>query len=155
MSERMEDPDRTEQVAELIRLLHGMGEGMARLAHDMAEASRSHPTDMTALSVLSRTPVPLTVGELGTEMGLSKAATTSLVDRLERAGHVHRTRDVHDRRRWHLEVTPSAHAVADGVLSDFLQRTREALEGYSAEELAVASRFLTDVGEALRRRVEG
>lgn len=136
-------------VGELIALLQETGEGMARLAQDMAETARSHPTDMTAVSVLSRHPAPLTVGELGREMGLSKAATTALVDRLERAGHVHRVRDTRDRRRWHLRVTDSAHALAESVLRDFLDHTRAALAHYDPGELAVARRFLTDVRDAL------
>jgi hypothetical protein len=63
---------------------------------------------------------------LGAELGLSKAVTTSLVDRLD-AGHVHRTRDAGDRRRWHLQVTESAHALADSVLRGLLERTLAAL----------------------------
>lgn len=115
----------------------------------MAGASGSHLTDVTAISVLSRQAQRLTVGELGSHLNLSKAATTSLVDRLEHAGHVIRVRDAQDRRRWHLEVTPEAHALAASVLESFLDRTRAALASYTDDELAVAARFLTDISRAL------
>ncbi len=153
--EQNQDGARPALVVELIGLLHTMSEGMTRLGQHVAEASGSHPTDMSAISVLARHPGRFTVGELGTELGLSKAATTSLVDRLEQAGHVHRVRDVADRRRWHLEVTPQAHALAGSVLRDFLDRTRAALDGYTVDELEVARRFLTDITGVLLQSRQG
>lgn len=47
-------------------------------------------------------------GRLGAELGLNSAGTTSLIDRLERLGHLTRTRDTRDRRRVLLSVTPQA-----------------------------------------------
>lgn len=149
MAEPLQGTSRAHLVEELLGLLHHSGEGLTRLAQEMAAASRSHPTDMAAISLLARRPAQLTVGGLGQELGLSKAATTSLVDRLEAAGHVHRVRDTGDRRRWHLEVTETAHHLAASILDEFLRRTREALASYSVEDLDVARRFLTDVNAAL------
>lgn len=149
MAELDQEGDRDHLVEELISLLHQTGEGLTRLAQRMADVSGAHPTDLTAISVLARHPDPVTVGQLGTELGLSKAATTALVDRLEHAGHVHRVRDASDRRRWNLQVTDSAHLVAQTVLHDFLHRARTALAGYSSAELETARRFLTDVSAAL------
>lgn len=145
----MSDDD---MVDELLGLLHRTSEGMTRLGQRMAEASRSHPTDLAAISLLARGRGRLTLGELGGELGLSKAATTNLVDRLEEAGHVHRVRDTTDRRRWHLDVTPAAHDLAASVLRDFLGRTRAALTDYRPDELAVVQRFLIDVAEALENQ---
>jgi DNA-binding MarR family transcriptional regulator len=48
---------------------------------------------------------PLTVGELATHLGLSKAATTELVDRVEERGLIDRMRDDRDRRRVFLWLT--------------------------------------------------
>jgi DNA-binding MarR family transcriptional regulator len=149
MAELEQELDREVLVEQLIALLHQTGEGMDRLAQRMAEVSGAHPTDLTAISLLARHTEPVTVGRLGTELHLSKAATTALVDRLEKAGHVHRVRDATDRRRWHLQVTESAHLVAQTVLEDFLHRTRTALADYNSTELRTAQRFLTDVGAAL------
>lgn len=148
-----EDAQSSAVVDRLIRLLQETGEGLNRLGQDMAEASGSHRTDLTALSVLSRhVGTPLTVGELGEELGLSKAAASSLADRLERAGHARRVRDPADRRRWNVELTAAAFGEADQALGGFLQAARSALAGYTAQELAVAERFLTDVRDALAHR---
>lgn len=48
---------------------------------------------------------PQTVGRLGTEVGLSPASVTRLVDRLERRNLVSRSRDAVDRRRVDVSLT--------------------------------------------------
>src|SRR5690242_10041567 len=48
---------------------------------------------------------PLTVGELATHLGLSKATTTELVTRVAERGLVDRMRDDRDRRRVYLWLT--------------------------------------------------
>ncbi|MGY1619553.1 MarR family winged helix-turn-helix transcriptional regulator [Geodermatophilus sp. SYSU D00691] len=137
-------------VKRVLALLHETSEAMTRLAQRLAEESGTHPTDLTAVSVLARrADRPLTVSELSREMGLSRAATTSLVDRLEQAGHVQRVRSEGDRRQIHLQVTETAHTAADAVLGDFLARTRAALADYTDDELATAARLLADVTAAL------
>jgi len=140
-------------VDRLIGLLQETGEGLNRLGRDMAEASGTHQTDLTALSVLSRhAGSPLTVGELGEELGLSKAAASSLADRLEKAGHARRVRDPHDRRRWNVELTASAFAEAEQALGHFLGAIRTVLSDYTADQLALAERFLRDVVGAVASR---
>jgi len=49
-------------------------------------------------------------GELSEGTGLSSAATTTLIDRLERKGYVERVRDPADRRRVLVEMTPDGRA---------------------------------------------
>lgn len=146
------DAELPDAVDRLLGLLQQTGEGLNRLGQEMAEASGSHRTDMTALSVLSRhVEKPLTVGELGEELGLSKAAASSLADRLERAGHARRVRDPADRRRWNVELTAAAFDEADQALGGFVQAARSALAGYTALELAVAEKFLIDIRDVLAR----
>jgi len=108
-------------------------------------------TDVRALVAImdaTRSGEPLSAGGLGTAVSLSSASVTALVDRLERAGHVHRVRDPADRRRVVLEMSESAMA-AGGQFFGGLQRDLvAAMAAYSDEELAVVRRFLeqmTDV----------
>lgn len=141
------------QVELLIRLLHEVGEELSQLSSDMAAAAGSHPTDLHAVSLISRHgDDPLTVGALREHIGLSPAATTALVDRLESSGHVCRVRDEHDRRRVFLHATQQAHDTATRVLQRFLDELRSALTRYDEDELAAAARVLTDVREALAKR---
>ena len=63
-----------------------------------------NPTDVRCLDWL--VDGPKSAGELGRGTGLSSAATTSLIDRLEKKGYVRRIDDVADRRRVLVEMTP-------------------------------------------------
>ena len=145
---RMAESERT-RIDVLIRLLWEIGEGMNGLQAAMARATGAHPTDLAAVSALSLADEPLTIGALGTELGLSKTAATAVVDRLERSGHVRRQRDTRDRRRVHLQVTEAAEAVAEEVLGDYVSRMRLVLADYDDRSLDAAERFLTDLRDAL------
>lgn len=62
-----------------------------------------NPTDLRCLDWL--VDGPKAAGELSEGTGLSSAATTSLIDRLEHKGFVRRVRDPGDRRRVLVEMT--------------------------------------------------
>jgi len=64
---------------------------------------------------------PLTLGELATHLGLSKATATELVTRVEERGLVDRLRDERDRRRVYVWLTDLGRQRADAharVLAD-------------------------------------
>lgn len=63
-----------------------------------------NPTDLRCLDWL--VDGAKAAGELSEGTGLSSAATTTLIDRLERKGFVQRVRDPADRRRVLVEMTP-------------------------------------------------
>ncbi|MDN5804814.1 MAG: MarR family transcriptional regulator, partial [Microlunatus sp.] len=56
-------------------------------------------TDMAAMTHLAGAGRPVGPTWLSARLGLTPAAATELVDRLERAGHLARERDQTDRRR--------------------------------------------------------
>ena len=62
-------------------------------------------TDLRCLDWLSETA--MSAGELAEATGLSSAATTTLLDRLERKGFVVRERDTVDRRKVRVAMTPT------------------------------------------------
>ena len=64
---------------------------------------------------------PLTLGELATHLGLSKATATELVTRIQQRGLVDRMRDERDRRRVYVWLTDRGRQRADSharVLAD-------------------------------------
>ena len=63
-----------------------------------------NPTDLRGLDWL--VDGPKSAGELSAGTGLSSAATTTLIDRLEEQGFVRRVADPTDRRRVLVEMTP-------------------------------------------------
>ena len=142
--------------AELVRLLQRYVVEAVRLGRVFAEKHHMHPTDWAALLAViqgDRAGRPLTPGELGQCLGISSGATTAVLDRLERAGHVRRVRDDRDRRRLTLHRAESATA----LLRTFSEPLDEAMDaivvGYSGGELAVVQRFLDDaIGQVSEHR---
>jgi DNA-binding MarR family transcriptional regulator len=141
---------------ELVGLLQCHAVGAVRLGRAFAERHGLHPTDWTALLAVAHGDEvgrSLTPGELGDRLGMSSGATTAVVDRLERAGHVLRVRDERDRRRIALHHAEGA----DALLAAFFAPLEAAMEaltvGYTARDLAVVRRFLADaVGQVGGRR---
>lgn len=122
------------------------------LAHAFAEQQVMHPTDLEAVVHVMQAETggePLTAGRLGEALGLSSAATTSVLDRLERSGHVRRERDAADRRRVHLRTTGEAMAVAGAFFGPLGRRTDAVMEQFSAEELRAVHRFLVGFSQAM------
>jgi DNA-binding MarR family transcriptional regulator len=142
--------------AQLIRLLQRYVVEAVRLGRAFAVRHHMHPTDWSALLAVihgDRVGRPLTPGELAERLGISSGATTAVVDRLERAGHVRRVRDDHDRRRLTLHRGESAAALLR-TFSEPLDTAMDAiLVGYSGGELDVVQRFLGDaIGQVSEHR---
>ena len=96
-------------------------------------------TDGRCLDIIDREG-PLTAGRLAERSGLTTAAVTSVLDRLESAGYARRVRDPDDRRRVLVELTPLMVQRAEeiwGPLGDF----RSELEKYTARELELLRDF--------------
>ncbi|MFI5496341.1 MarR family winged helix-turn-helix transcriptional regulator [Actinoplanes sp. NPDC051859] len=114
-----------------------------------------HSTDLSAIEHLAFSPLPLGPGDLATRLGISPAATTELVDRLERAGHVERRRDLADRRRIRLQPTQSAvrevhqHlrpliAAFDGLAAEMTPADRSAVLRYLTGATAIYQQWAAD-----------
>lgn len=136
-----------EEREQLVQLLQSYATEAERLGQVFAEQHDLHPTDLHALLAVmhaDRAGEPLTPGRLGQQLGLSSGATTALVDRLERVGHVRRVRDDRDRRRVALRYGEAAATVAAAFFGPLGRRMDEVLADYSPAELAAARRFLVD-----------
>lgn len=110
-----------------------------------------HRTDLNALGYLVRPDLAenaMTPGKLGDALNLSSPATTALVDRLEKAGHVNRKRSETDRRQVELAMTDHARSVGRELFAPLATHMSTALANYSPEELAVVQRFLAEMTEA-------
>src|ERR1700684_1985202 len=103
-------------------------------------------TDLAALRLLGDTS--LSASELGTQLGLTGAAMTALVDRLEKAGYVERERSTVDRRRVAIHALPKRLREIESLYLGQGARMQTLLSNYSAEEFRVVTDFLertTDV----------
>lgn len=93
---------------------------------------------------------PLTVGELGRSLGISSAATTYLVDRLIRSGHIRRQPHPTDLRSTLLRYDAHGMEVARAFFGPLGALTRSALSGVEDEDLATAHHVLTALTDAVR-----
>ena len=88
---------------------------------------------------------PLSPGRLAELTGLTTGTVTGVIDRLERAGYVHRERDTADRRKVLVAPNPEAvarvaeHYQAHGEHMDAVLRRRD------AAQLRVIADFLADM----------
>ena len=104
-------------------------------------------TDVNSLRLLGGEA--MSAGKLSEQLGLTGAATTALIDRLELAGFVTRERSSEDRRR----VTVHANAAKLQQVNDLYAgqgvRMADLLANYSDEEFRVILNFLEQTSVAL------
>jgi DNA-binding MarR family transcriptional regulator len=128
-----------QEVADLVREVTGqsvlLGEAIARKAG-------LSPADLEVLGAVEQHG-PLTAGQLGELTGLSPAAVTGLIDRLERAGVAKRRADPADRRRVLVGVSKGAERVA-ALYRDMERDMLELVGRRTPEELTVIADFLRD-----------
>jgi DNA-binding MarR family transcriptional regulator len=97
---------------------------------------------------------PLTAGRLAELSGLTTAAVTSVLDRLERAGYARRVRDEKDRRQVNVELTPLM-GERGGQIWGPLGRDAEAwMSRMSVDDLKTVSEFFARGRDVNLRHVE-
>jgi DNA-binding MarR family transcriptional regulator len=111
------------------------------------------PSDLRCLSLLDAMG-PMSAGDLARTSGLSPAAITSLIDRLEAAGLASRARDSRDRRRLLVSASPEARERIAPFYASMTRSWQEVLAGFSDDELVVVLRFLERSGDMLRDELE-
>ncbi|WP_296259588.1 MULTISPECIES: MarR family winged helix-turn-helix transcriptional regulator [unclassified Pseudomonas] len=106
-------------------------------------------TDMAALEHLI-TDGPLPPTELAARLSITTAGITQVVDRLERAGHVIRERQMNDKRR--VLVCPVQASVARAYrhMAPMLEALGAVLNALDGEDRAVVQRFLGQVIDVYR-----
>jgi len=107
-----------------------------------------NPTDVRCLDWL--VDGAKAAGQLSAGTGLSSAATTTLIDRLEQKGFVRRVRDSVDRRRVLVEMTPDGRERVNRYYGPIVSEGNALFTDATDEQLAqmrdwlVAARELTD-----------
>ncbi len=89
-----------------------------------------------------------TVSELGAAVGTRPTTLTSVLDRLERRGHITRGTRPRDRRAVLIELTASGHAAAATIRKAIADLEHRALEGLPDDAIAylrTALQALTEV----------
>jgi DNA-binding MarR family transcriptional regulator len=110
-------------------------------------------TDLKCLD-LARSEARLTPGRLAEVTGLTTAAVTSILDRLERSGYVRRERDPNDRRK--VLVVPEASRAEEvaRLFAPLDEAMAQLLAQYSIEELTFLDEFALRVGQILQQMTD-
>lgn len=90
---------------------------------------------------------PMTAGRLAAVVGISSAAMTTALDRLERAGIARRRRDEHDRRRVVVEIDPDVRKRGWSYYEPMARMGAELIERFTVAELEIVLRFLREANE--------
>lgn len=106
--------------------------------------------DLQALGFISRSPRPLTAGEVSQQTELPTSTTTRVLDRLERGGFIERATDPNDRRRVVVRARPEALATAGegeegGPYAGILDGMQRLHERFSGDELEIVARYLDEL----------
>ena len=96
-------------------------------------------TDGRCMDIIDREG-PVSAGRLAEASGLTTAAVTAVIDRLEKAGYARRLSDPSDRRRVLVELTPLARERAEVIWGPF-QIFRVELEKLTKDQLEFLLEF--------------
>jgi DNA-binding MarR family transcriptional regulator len=115
-----------------------------------------HPLGVTGGQVallfqIRRRRTGVSAGDLATSEGISPAAMSGYVDRLEKAGLVVRVPDARDRRRQVLQLTPDAESVLRKVRSRRTAWLAARLQRLSEDELAAVDEAIEPLLTLLER----
>ena len=108
-------------------------------------------TDARCLDILDQHG-NMSAGDLAEASRLTTGAITAVIDRLERAGYVHRVPDPSDRRRVLVELTPKAYEASMELMARPLaELSRPLAARYSDEQLRLFIEF-TRLGREIQER---
>ncbi|MBE1531774.1 MarR family winged helix-turn-helix transcriptional regulator [Actinomadura algeriensis] len=128
-----------EQRERLVEGLRAYGAEFTELGRRFATVLGVHATDAFALleiATAEQRGAPLSPARLGRRIALSSGAMTALLDRLEEAGHLTRTREGPDRRMVTLRIHDRARRLADDFFAPVNARQDAVLHDYPPEVLA-------------------
>ena len=127
--------------------------GRVMLFHSAVAARLGlNATDVNCLRLLE--DEAMSAGEISDRIGLTGAATTALIDRLEKAGFVRRERSEEDRRRLTIHADVGKLRQVDALYGSQGDRMAKLLAKYSAEEFAVIMDFLEQTSTALDAEIQ-
>ncbi|WP_376793750.1 MarR family winged helix-turn-helix transcriptional regulator [Thermogemmatispora sp.] len=107
-------------------------------------------TDLKCLD-LAREGRQLTPGRLAELTGLTTAAVTAILDRLEEAGFVRRERDPNDRRKILVRPLPDRIEEVTHLFAPLDKAVTHLLGQYTTEELAFLDTFAQRMSQILRQ----
>lgn len=145
----MATPDRARMAGELQMAMQRSTMFTVLLHHATASKAGMNVTDAQCVNALTLDG-PQTPGQLAQLMGITTGgAITAVIDRLEKAGYVKRTRDPDDRRRVIVELVEQNVARFGRYFEPIGRAFRERLDGYTDEQIAFLLDWVRSSNEAM------
>jgi DNA-binding MarR family transcriptional regulator len=113
--------------------------------HAPGELTHAHIRSLHALGEQGE----LTAGQLAKSADLNPASVTAMLDHLEQADIVSRSRSTTDRRVTIVSLTPKGRKLLADKSAKWRSMWKDRLEGYSDSELDVAARVICEIGELM------
>lgn len=129
----------------VLQCLRAFASVQSELGRVFARSRRLHTTDAAAIVEILAAEGrgrSLTPARLAERLALTTGATSTLLNRLEDAGHIVRTREHSDRRMVTLHSTPSVHESADDFFGPLAQQLTDAISDYSAADLVLVGELV-------------
>ncbi|MHA3703285.1 MarR family winged helix-turn-helix transcriptional regulator [Jatrophihabitans sp. YIM 134969] len=136
----------------LLEGLRSYAASYTEVTHHLARWLGVHSADANAFAEILYAEdqgEPLSPARLAARISLSSGATTSLLNRLERANLVARSREHTDRRFVTLRSVPSVTARSWSFFQPLAERVDGALAEFSDDDLETARRVVARVNEAV------
>lgn len=140
------------QITELMEALSALRDAEKTLSAASRKYMKLNDTDMRALHfiiVCMHRDTAATPSSIAQYLDISSAATTKLLDRLERAGHINRTQHPNDRRALVITITSRTYRAAMGSMGKQQSKRFYAAARLSSAERDVVIRFLRDMTKEL------
>jgi DNA-binding MarR family transcriptional regulator len=118
----------------------------------LARALHVNPTDLQAMEHLIQSG-PLSPTELSRRLGMSAAAVTTVIDRLEAVGHATRAPHPDDRRAVRVAANPESVRAAMAHLLPMIRDVDAVLDEFDEGERSAVQRYLERVVEVYRRNL--
>jgi DNA-binding MarR family transcriptional regulator len=135
--------------AQVFRELEVVGGRAEALIASVARRHGLSHAALNALAVIEGNGAPMAAGAVGAHMHITSGTMTSVLDTLERNGHIKRLTDPDDRRRVLVDVTPEAQMVLNRLLPEVVQTTTAVMAGIGDEELYDFLGTLARVSDAI------
>ncbi|RII13116.1 MarR family protein [Streptomyces sp. YIM 130001] len=151
----MAKPEFDRMTAQHVRVIDGLrayGANYAEFTRRFAEWLGLHSTDAVALTEIlfaEDQGQPLSPARLRARIGLSSGATTILLNRLEQAGHVVRTREATDGRVVTLRSSPDIRPRAEEFFGPYSTRMTAEMARYTPERLQEFEDFVGHLTRAM------
>jgi len=143
----------------LVHLLRALTVELDLAAARFARLHHLNGSDLRALIALldaERASTAATPGWLSSQLQMTSASTTTLIDRLTTRALIARHDDPSDRRRTLLVVTERAHQLGESFFGPLITRVITVLDtGFDADERAILHRLLATLGASVQQSSPG